>query len=334
VSFKFGDIRGSATLAVESLEIEIDDTNQGITGIILNEDIRNKWAILYFGVVARTFYEREVIILEAGETLVTEGGDTMVTEGSTTQGADYYKTEIVIQEFTRGIIGGWEMYDDNLIKMTITNELVLWNKRPLRIQMSSCPWTFNKSPYTNVITNGSFDTDTDGWNAVDCTPLSVAGGEFGNCLQITRDGGTSQYVGRSIPQLTASRLYRLSFYVKSGTSGNEQCSILINEAGVLLRQSMVAVSSNSWVQHVLIFTAGGTEDEIIIAKNSATAGTMLFDEVCLYEITECGYIGAETWCDQSYERCATLMNTANFGGERFLPALMEKEIWWGRSRSI
>lgn len=46
--------------------------------------------------------------------------------------------------------------------------------------------------------------------------------------------------------------------------------------------------------------------------------------------TECGYSGEESWCDQSYERCLALSNDAQFGGFRFLPAVAEKEIWWGR----
>ncbi len=47
--------------------------------------------------------------------------------------------------------------------------------------------------------------------------------------------------------------------------------------------------------------------------------------------TECGYSGAETWCDQGYARCTALSNTDNFGGDRWLPDLMEKEIYWGRT---
>jgi hypothetical protein len=46
--------------------------------------------------------------------------------------------------------------------------------------------------------------------------------------------------------------------------------------------------------------------------------------------TECTYAGAETWCDKSYERCQALSNDMSFGGFRFLPSLMDKEIWWGR----
>jgi len=50
----------------------------------------------------------------------------------------------------------------------------------------------------------------------------------------------------------------------------------------------------------------------------------------VFKGTECAYAGAGAWCDQSFSRCAELGNQANFGGFRFLPALMEKQVWWGR----
>lgn len=46
--------------------------------------------------------------------------------------------------------------------------------------------------------------------------------------------------------------------------------------------------------------------------------------------TECGYSGEKGWCDKSYDRCTVLKNTDHFGGFRFIPDVMEKEIWWGR----
>ncbi len=46
--------------------------------------------------------------------------------------------------------------------------------------------------------------------------------------------------------------------------------------------------------------------------------------------SECAYAGAETWCDQSWDRCTTLVNTPQFGGFRFLPSLQDKEISWGK----
>jgi hypothetical protein len=48
--------------------------------------------------------------------------------------------------------------------------------------------------------------------------------------------------------------------------------------------------------------------------------------------TECGYSGSQTWCDRSYTRCSALANTVNFGGFRWLPSIIDKEIWWGRSK--
>jgi len=53
---------------------------------------------------------------------------------------------------------------------------------------------------------------------------------------------------------------------------------------------------------------------------------------CRWEFkgTECAYAGDIDWCDQSYEHCRDLANTDNFGGFRFLPDIMEKQIWWGR----
>ncbi len=38
----------------------------------------------------------------------------------------------------------------------------------------------------------------------------------------------------------------------------------------------------------------------------------------------------ETWCDQTFDRCKELGNQRNFGGFRFIPAIAEKQIWWGR----
>jgi len=49
--------------------------------------------------------------------------------------------------------------------------------------------------------------------------------------------------------------------------------------------------------------------------------------------TECGYSGGSSWCDRSYARCKMLENTDNFGGFRFLPSLMDKEVWWGRTQA-
>ncbi len=50
-----------------------------------------------------------------------------------------------------------------------------------------------------------------------------------------------------------------------------------------------------------------------------------------FKSTYCAYAGAETWCDHSWERCVALTNKLNFGGFRWLPYLVDKQIWWGRA---
>lgn len=49
----------------------------------------------------------------------------------------------------------------------------------------------------------------------------------------------------------------------------------------------------------------------------------------IFKGTECAYAGDQSWCDRTYSRCSALANTANFGGERFLPSIINKDIWWG-----
>jgi hypothetical protein len=59
-----------------------------------------------------------------------------------------------------------------------------------------------------------------------------------------------------------------------------------------------------------------TKSEITFLYNNPASG-------------ECNYSGLQDWCDQTYARCLDLTNQNNFGGFRFLPYIMEKEIWWG-----
>lgn len=50
----------------------------------------------------------------------------------------------------------------------------------------------------------------------------------------------------------------------------------------------------------------------------------------VFKDTTCGYSGAETQCDRTYDRCIELINEARFGGHPFLLLLQEKKFWWGR----
>jgi hypothetical protein len=130
------------------------------------------------------------------------------------------------------------------------------------------------------VSNGGFDSTTTGWMAWDgiyeCTIASVAGGQSGNCLEITRVAGDAQTCSQTVSGLVIGVNYTISAYVKSGTSGNGGYQIWTGSGG-----SVEGTSSNSWVFNSDSFVATGTTEEIRVWKNNADAGTMLFDTVSL-----------------------------------------------------
>lgn len=54
----------------------------------------------------------------------------------------------------------------------------------------------------------------------------------------------------------------------------------------------------------------------------------------VFKGAECRYAGIETRCDRSYARCEAYGNTANFGGERWLPSIEGANIWWGQTPEV
>jgi hypothetical protein len=138
---------------------------------------------------------------------------------------------------------------------------------------------------TTVIANGTFDTNTSGWSPLTCTLASVAGGVSGNCLEMTYVSGTSQtaYYGISTEP---GRYYRLTVYVKSGTSGNEAFRVYANDGNGTAANiaQVIATTTGGWVQWFLGFRAQSVNTRIMLYKYSGTAGTMLFDEVSIYEL--------------------------------------------------
>lgn len=58
----------------------------------------------------------------------------------------------------------------------------------------------------------------------------------------------------------------------------------------------------------------------------------LYQPTCSWQFksSECKYGGVETWCDQSWERCITLENELNYGGFRWIPALVNRAFRWGK----
>ncbi len=134
---------------------------------------------------------------------------------------------------------------------------------------------------TELVTNGEFSTDTAGWLTVYCSIASVAGGQAGNCLELTRTSDSFQVAYSTAFTAYRGYSYAISGYVKSGTSGDEAYQVRITD---ILTGDIIAsgTTSSSWVQWSATWTP--TQDYIsnaIIAliKPTATAGTMLFDTI-------------------------------------------------------
>jgi len=149
----------------------------------------------------------------------------------------------------------------------------------------------------SLVTNGGFDSATTGWAAGGGTIASVAGGETGNCVALTYVSGPSQYTYSDV-SLTTGKLYELSIWIKSGTSGDETCQFGIGTSGSSWVYYDTTTSSASWVQNTIVFEATSTTSRIMIQKSSATAGTMLFDTITLNEVTPgivSGTAGPDSW---------------------------------------
>ena len=156
----------------------------------------------------------------------------------------------------------------------------------------------------NLVTNGTF-TNTTGWTGVDATLAAVAGGQAGNCLQITRTGEDEQYAYFALSDLTSGTLYRARAYVKSGTSGNEAYIIRVMDSGRnYTMYSVTGTTSSTWtISSPLYWRPIETSVVLCLVKNTVTAGTMLFDTVDMYlflykareALTGCSFCGSKNW---------------------------------------
>ena len=137
-----------------------------------------------------------------------------------------------------------------------------------------------------LVTNGGVDSDTTEWTGVNATIASVAGGQAGNCLELTRTGGTSQYVFQGPFAVISGHYYRATLYAKSGTSNDESYVLRIrkgDDSGDDATTGGLITTTSSWVKRELVFKASQNSIYVVAEKNTATAGTMLFDSVSVKE---------------------------------------------------
>jgi hypothetical protein len=170
--------------------------------------------------------------------------------------------------------------------------------------------------------NVSFDVDASSWLALNCTLAAIAGGQSGKCLEITRTGAIPNSAYQNYTTTPLSCLLKASGYVKSGTSGDEAFSI--RHEGVVTFLS--GISSGSWVQY-MGYKSSKSDCYWYLRKDTATAGTMLFDEVSLKRVTEPPVTGVHIISAYGGSVRAWATIDSGFNPNTITTAVVTKNIW-------
>jgi len=169
---------------------------------------------------------------------------------------------------------------------------------------------------SELLLNPSFDTNTTNWTPVNSTLASIAGGQSGNCLEITSGAITGQATGAG-NNSTVGALYYLGAYLKDGTTAGGLCQIQGLGGTIYVFQNVT--STSSWVAKFVYKTGKSTNSSMLLLKNNSTAGTVLFDEASVKQVLTPSSSGATivnskggTMYNFSYKNASFLYNAASY----------------------
>jgi hypothetical protein len=144
--------------------------------------------------------------------------------------------------------------------------------------------TYTPGNTGNLLTNGSFTSDTSGWSSIPYTSLaSISGGQAGNCLLVSNTIYASPFTAYQILlNLIIGKTYVFSVYVKtSGNANPYQVGVADPTTLVFLPgASASGTSTGSWVN--VTFSWVCTQKTIAIALSGfwhSASLSILFDEV-------------------------------------------------------
>ncbi|MCK4829686.1 carbohydrate binding domain-containing protein [bacterium] len=141
-----------------------------------------------------------------------------------------------------------------------------------------------------LVTNGSFTSNTTGWAARNSATLSSeSGGQSGNCLKVLENGDDSPG-SRQTKAVTAGSIYKYAFYHNDidGTSDDPTWFIYdVNNTEYILGPTS-ETASGTWAYVSGIFTVpSGCTSIFLDVHHSATNGdgdAYYFDELSLKQI--------------------------------------------------
>lgn len=114
------------------------------------------------------------------------------------------------------------------------------------------------------------------------TLASVAGGETGNCLEITNSGAAAGSANQIASGLTVGKYYRFNAYFKKGTgaSGFIKVGTTTDDDAY---GSHLGLTDAGWTAYSIEFKATETDARVTFSNESTTAGhTALFDTTTIY----------------------------------------------------
>lgn len=136
----------------------------------------------------------------------------------------------------------------------------------------------------SIISNGGFDSDTSNWSALSSATLaSVAGGQSGNCLEITNGAAAYGKAQQSFATVV-NGLYRVTFYHKNGTA--QGAFRLGTTSGGAEIYDSPNYNDASWTVHTYDFIATATTTYLMFINGTGTLGhTTTFDTVSVSLLT-------------------------------------------------
>lgn len=159
-------------------------------------------------------------------------------------------------------------------------------------------------PASNLVTNGSFELDTNGWQAKGNMAISQVTGvsaPYGSAaMQITNSGTPAAGDGAKYQvNLSSSTTYALSFYAKlaSGSFSTLEWGRSDNGASITACSATGAPTTTGWTRFNCSFTTGTTtpgSSFVFIAQNDATGRTWYVDGVSLQQVNAGSYYSEGT----------------------------------------
>jgi hypothetical protein len=138
---------------------------------------------------------------------------------------------------------------------------------------------------TDLITNGTFTTDTTGWTAAGATLSSETSGQSGNHMRVKSSGDAA---GSAYQDITTKigHTYKLSAYFKKGTAASGKIKIGTTAAPTDIFES-AALTDADWALKTYIFIATATTTRITLESTDATT-----DEYSGFDTVVCDCVDA------------------------------------------